>query len=144
MCGIAGMIDLSGRRPAPPGVVPSMARAIVHRGPDEDGLFDATGLNLIFTCFAMPGPVTVFDGISCLVPGRFLHFKLGQASPAEATRQRGYWQVSYPDRGHEDYGSDEKRVIDGFEEVLFAAVNKRLRADVPVVSYLSGGVDLSA
>src|SRR5437762_4330513 len=91
----------------------------------------------------MPGPVTVFDGISCLVPGRFLHFKPGHTSPAEATRQRTYWQVSYPDRGHEDYGSDEKRVIDGFEEVLFAAVNKRLRADVPVVSYLSGGVDSS-
>src|SRR5579883_1697177 len=46
MCGIAGMIDLSGRRPAPPGVVPAMARAIYHRGPDEDGFLDRPGLNL--------------------------------------------------------------------------------------------------
>ena len=38
---------------------------------------------------------------------------------------------------------DEKKVVDGFEEVLLAAVNRRLRADVPVVSYLSGGVDSS-
>src|SRR4029453_7070584 len=33
--------------------------------------------------------------------------------------------------------------IDGFEEVLTASVERRLRADVPVVSYLSGGVDSS-
>src|SRR5205823_12502154 len=47
------------------------------------------------------------------------------------------------DRGHEDYGADEERVIDEFEKVLFTAVSRRLRADVPVVSYLSGGVDSS-
>src|ERR1051325_111824 len=41
MCGIAGMMDLSGRRPAPSGVVRRMAAAIVHRGPDDDGFFDS-------------------------------------------------------------------------------------------------------
>ena len=33
--------------------------------------------------------------------------------------------------------------MDRFERVLMASVDKRLRADVPVVSYLSGGVDSS-
>src|SRR6478736_3144039 len=46
MCGIAGMIDLSGRRSAPRGVVAAMARAIVHRGPDEDGFYTDDGLEL--------------------------------------------------------------------------------------------------
>ena len=46
MCGIAGMIDLSGRRHAPRGVVAAMARAIVHRGPDEDGFLEEAGLEL--------------------------------------------------------------------------------------------------
>ena len=46
MCGIAGMIDLSGRRKAPRGVVPAMAAALFHRGPDEDGFLDADGLHL--------------------------------------------------------------------------------------------------
>jgi asparagine synthase (glutamine-hydrolysing) len=32
-------------------------------------------------------------------------------------------------------------VVDGLETVLLGAVERRLRADVPVVSYLSGGVD---
>ena len=46
MCGIAGMFDLSGTRPAPVGVVPAMARAILHRGPDEDGYLERPGLHL--------------------------------------------------------------------------------------------------
>jgi asparagine synthase (glutamine-hydrolysing) len=104
---------------------------------------DPGGLNHVFTFFAMPGPATVFDGIKTLTPGRYLHFKLGNTTPEQATTQRIYWEVSYPDRGHEDYGRDEKRVVDEFESLLYGAVTKRLRADVPVVSYLSGGVDSS-
>lgn len=282
MCGIAGMIDLAGRRTAPRGAVAAMARAIYHRGPDEDGYLTETGLELanrrlsivgladgqqpisnedgsvwtvfngeffeypekrqeleakghqfrthtdteliphlwedhreglvdhlrgqfafcvwdkrtnevviardrpgicplfytvrkhdgtdwllfasemkalfasglvepkadprglnhVFTFFAMPGPATVFDGVTMLRPGHLLRLKLGQATPADV-QQRAYYRVEYPDRGQEDYGADERRVVDGFEKVLFGAVNKRLRADVPVVSYLSGGVDSS-
>jgi asparagine synthase (glutamine-hydrolysing) len=104
---------------------------------------DLQGLNHIFTFFAMPGPTTVFAGVKCLIPGRYLHFKLGHTTPEQAIRQKIYWQITYPDRGHEDYGQDEKRTVDGFEQVLFQAVQRRLFADVPVVSYLSGGVDSS-
>jgi asparagine synthase (glutamine-hydrolysing) len=104
---------------------------------------DWRGLNHVFTFFALPGPITVFDGVTILQPGHFLHLKLGSTTPAEAEKQTHYWRVSYPDHGQEDYGADEKKVVDGFENVLLAAVQKRLRADVPVVSYLSGGVDSS-
>src|SRR5688572_6477793 len=46
MCGIAGIIDLVGERPAPAGVVQRMARAIFHRGPDEEGFFERPGISL--------------------------------------------------------------------------------------------------
>src|SRR6476659_10345919 len=46
MCGIAGIIDLVGERPAPSGVVRRMARAIVHRGPDEEGFFERPGISM--------------------------------------------------------------------------------------------------
>ena len=46
MCGIAGMIDLSGRRAVPPGALRAMAQAIVHRGPDEDGFLEFPGVGL--------------------------------------------------------------------------------------------------
>src|SRR5213595_4126144 len=46
MCGIAGIMDLSGRRPVPVGAVQAMAQAIFHRGPDEDGFLERPGLAL--------------------------------------------------------------------------------------------------
>src|SRR5881392_1137782 len=46
MCGIAGMIDLVGQRPVPDGSVQRMARALLHRGPDEEGFLVRPGLAL--------------------------------------------------------------------------------------------------
>src|SRR5579884_3130517 len=46
MCGIAGLIDLTGKRTAPQSVVQAMADAIVHRGPDEEGYLHQSGLAL--------------------------------------------------------------------------------------------------
>src|SRR5208283_4939195 len=46
MCGIAGIIDLSGSRPVPPGILQRMADAILHRGPDEDGYLEEPGVGL--------------------------------------------------------------------------------------------------
>src|SRR4051812_30997252 len=46
MCGIAGIIDLVGERPAPAGIVQRMARAIFHRGPDEAGFLERPGISL--------------------------------------------------------------------------------------------------
>ncbi len=104
---------------------------------------DPVGINHIFTFFGQPGPPTVFAGISSLMPGHYLRFRPGVGPVEEQLKQRKYWEISYPDLGHEDYGGDEKKVVDGYEAVLWAAVQRRLRADVPVVSYLSGGVDSS-
>lgn len=114
-----------------------LASGLVPAKPDPDGL------NHFFTFFGQPGPPTMFAGVSALMPGHYLRFAPGAGTRETQLRQRPHWEVSYPDAGHEDYGGDEKRIIDGYEEVLYAAVKRRLRADVPVVSYLSGGVDSS-
>ena len=46
MCGIAGIFDLLGHRDVPDEVIRRMARAIVHRGPDEEGYFSPAGIAL--------------------------------------------------------------------------------------------------
>ena len=46
MCGIAGIVDLDGRRPLPHGALAAMSAALVHRGPDEDGTFEQPGIGL--------------------------------------------------------------------------------------------------
>src|SRR4051812_29849470 len=68
MCGIAGIIDLSGQRPIPPGLLARMAGAIVHRGPDEDGFLEAPGIGLANRRLSIVGlsdgrqPITNEDG----------------------------------------------------------------------------------
>src|SRR5438132_2917967 len=104
---------------------------------------DVRGINHIFTFFSLPGPVTCFEGIQALPPGRFLTVQVGQAGGKTRVHERTYWQIDFPDRGDEDPGRDSKKVIDEFEKILLGAVERRLRADVPVVAYLSGGVDSS-
>jgi asparagine synthase (glutamine-hydrolysing) len=104
---------------------------------------DPRGINHAFTFFALPGPVTCFAGIQALLPGHYLTVQ--RRGPGEQARveERAYWEIDFPDKGCEDPGGDRKRLVDRFEETLMRAVERRLRADVPVVSYLSGGVDSS-
>ncbi len=276
MCGIAGVIDLAGRREAPAGVVERMARALIHRGPDEEGflhrpgvalasrrlsvvgladgqqpmcnedasaftvfngeffdfpekraelvsrghqlrthcdteiiphlweesregmferlrgqfavaLYDAhrhqltlgrdrfgisplywtrqgdwllfaseikgllasdmmtakadlRGIDHIFTFGAMPGPVTCFEGVQLLRAGHYLQVTPGDAEPVV---ERAFWEMDFPNQGDEDAGKDPRKLVDEFEAVLMKAVEMRLRADVPVGAYLSGGLDSS-
>ena len=102
---------------------------------------DPRGINHAFTFFALPGPVTCFAGVQTLLPGHFLTIHLGERSEPRI-HDRIYWQIDFPDRGQEEPG-DPRRVVDEFEQLMLKAVERRLRADVPVVSYLSGGVDSS-
>lgn len=98
---------------------------------------DPRGLNHIFTFFALPGPVTCFEGIALLPPGHRLRVQLG---PSPTIEERAYWEIDFPDRGHEAAGR-MPQLVEELEARLVKAVTRRLRADVPVVSYLSGGVD---
>lgn len=99
------------------------------------------GINHVFTFFAQPGPMTCFEGISILLPGHYLDVRLGSEDSSVADRT--HWELTFPDQGEEDNSIPEEKLVDQFEEVLYHAVERRLRADVPVVSYLSGGVDSS-
>jgi asparagine synthase (glutamine-hydrolysing) len=100
------------------------------------------GLNHVFTFFALPGPPTCFKGVYLLPPGHYLRVQFRDGGCADVA-ERTYWQMSFPDRGQEERGKPLATAVSEFEGVLLDAVARRLRADVPVVSYLSGGVDSS-
>ncbi len=105
---------------------------------------DRRGIDHIFTFSAMPGPRTCFENIQLLTPGHFLTVSPGNGSSSVAQiEERAFWEMNFPDRGSERRGQDTERLVDEFEQVLLQAVEERLRADVPVGAYLSGGVDSS-
>lgn len=98
------------------------------------------GLDHVFTFGAMPGPITCFEGVQLLGAGHFMQITPGETEP---TVDRPYWQMDFPNHGDEDPGDDPRKLVDEFEAVLMKAVEIRLRADVPVGAYLSGGLDSS-
>lgn len=105
---------------------------------------DPRGIDHIFTFSALPGPVTCFEGIQMLPPGHYLPLDLAASRAGSGTiAQRPYWQMDFPDEGHERGAHDPTALVDEFERVMMQSVEERLRADVPVGAYLSGGVDSS-
>lgn len=99
---------------------------------------DLASLQQIFTCWAPVGQRTVFQGIQQLAPGHYQLLRCGE----EPGRPEPYWSIPYYSAEQQCQGSRE----DALEELRFLlkdAVRLRLRADVPVGAYLSGGLDSS-
>ncbi|MBI3407195.1 MAG: asparagine synthase (glutamine-hydrolyzing) [Planctomycetes bacterium] len=104
---------------------------------------DPRGLDQAFNFFAVPGKPTCFEGISLLQPGHYLRIDLPRGGRTAEVTEHTYWEIDFPDEGQEDNPADPAKLVDEFERLMLAAVDRRLRADVPVVSYLSGGIDSS-
>lgn len=102
---------------------------------------DRRGLDQVFNFFAIGGRRTMFEGIHSVLPGHYLKIALRpDRKPADIVERR-YWDFDFPDAGQEENPQNIKPLVDEFEAAFEKAVDLRLRADVPVVSYLSGGVD---
>lgn len=102
---------------------------------------DVRGLDHIFTFFSMATRRTAFAGVESIAPGHYLRVALAKPGRAASVVERRYWDLDFPDSGAEDDPAGGDRLVDEFEATFRRAVEIRLRADVPVVSYLSGGVD---
>jgi asparagine synthase (glutamine-hydrolysing) len=96
---------------------------------------DPAGIDHLFNFFCAGTTRTYFDGIKSLPPGHYLRIRDGRVE------MRKYWDLDFPDAGHERRLDDPSPLVDEFEGLLRQAVERRLRGDVPVVSYISGGLD---
>lgn len=96
---------------------------------------DMEGLSQVFTFWTTMHGKTVFEGIEEMPPGHY-----ATVDRKGMVRER-YWSIPF-------HPMDERQVTaaeaaDELRELLADAVRVRLRADVPVGSYLSGGLDSS-
>ncbi len=95
---------------------------------------DPRGIDHLFTFFCAGTTRTFFEGVESIPPGHFLVVRDGRVS------RKVYWDLDFPDAGQER--RDDPGVLAAeLEDHLRRAVERRLRGDVPVVSYISGGLD---
>jgi asparagine synthase (glutamine-hydrolysing) len=104
--------------------------------------FDPRGIDQIFTFWTTVAPTTPFKGIAELPPGCSLTLDAGRPGQPELS-EKPYWELRYPERGAAHHLSLEEASEELLDRLYRATELRMLRADVPVGSYLSGGIDSS-
>jgi len=94
----------------------------------------ASSLDQVFTFWAPVSPNTIFENIFEISPG---HMMITEPS---GSRHVQYWDWSYD---AELSTRSEAELTEELTELLIDATRIRLRSDVPVAAYLSGGLDSS-
>jgi asparagine synthase (glutamine-hydrolysing) len=97
--------------------------------------FSPENLAQVYTFWTTVTPNTPFRGISELPPG---HCAIFNSSGLKVER---FWELSF---NNTDRNLSLGDAMDRFHELFSDAVRIRLRADVEVAAYLSGGIDSSA
>ena len=106
--------------------------SLVKREIDQDVLAE------IFTFWTPAGTDTVFRGIRQLPPAGWL------MSDIEGHVESGqYWKLSFEPDSAVSWGSEDDLAAE-LRDLMVDSVRLRLRSDVPVGAYLSGGIDSSA
>lgn len=96
---------------------------------DEDNFFQTISM------FPMPDG-SLFANVKQIPPAHYLV----KSEFNNSIHLQSYWDFNYPKEGAKKPISEEQ-AIQGFHDVFKEAVNLRLKADVPVGCYLSGGLD---
>jgi asparagine synthase (glutamine-hydrolysing) len=102
--------------------------------PGIQATINQIALEQVFTFWSVQSPQSIFKGIFELPPGHYLLNSGGQISI------KPYWTADFSEE-IPSHSADE--YLDEFENLLVDAVRLRLRSDVPVGVYLSGGLDSS-
>lgn len=104
---------------------------------------DPVALDQIFTYWSTLSPRTVFRDIREVPSAHYLIVRSGDL------KIERYWQLQFPIDDQYSEARSPRRVhrvedyLDEFRNLLVDATRIRLRADVPVGAYLSGGLDSS-
>ncbi|MCK6554776.1 asparagine synthase (glutamine-hydrolyzing) [Candidatus Binatia bacterium] len=101
--------------------------------PGLDRTIDLEALSDYVSLLYVPSPKSIFRTVRKLPPGYVL------VADRDGVQERRYWDVSFA-AGR----AVPARPAEGLAEVLRESVHMRLRSDVPLGAFLSGGLDSSA
>jgi len=96
---------------------------------------DVNGLDELFTYWCTIPPATLFRNIHELPPGHSMSVGAGGVST------RSYWDCQFEPSSETVDSSRQEKYADELLALLVDATRIRLRSDVPVGAYLSGGLD---
>jgi asparagine synthase (glutamine-hydrolysing) len=97
---------------------------------------DPIAMSQIFTFWTTLKGRTAFENVFELAPGHYMMVSDGQISAKK------YWDVPFVPRS-EQLNLSTEEICGRVRELLLDSVRIRLRADVPVGAYMSGGLDSS-
>lgn len=112
----------------------SEMKSILQYGIEKD--IDYTSLNMYLQLNYIPAPDTIFTKVKKLLPG---HYAVVQG---RTLTMRPYYEIPYNAQA-KDTSLSYEAAQQKFADLLEAAVQRRLVADVPLGSFLSGGIDSS-
>ena len=99
----------------------------------ENDVLNYDALQHYLTYQFVPEPDTLSTGIKKLEPGHYFTKKIG-----EPLKIKRYWKAQF-----KPIHQPEADFIKDIKDVLFDSVKMHMRSDVPVGSFLSGGIDSS-
>ena len=118
------------------GIVFASEMKALFEHPQIEAQISSLALSQIFTFWTTLSPLTIFKDIFEVQPGHFI------LANDKEIREEKYWELPLcKSEEYQDLTIDE--AIDKFRILFSDAVKIRLKADVPVGAYLSGGLDSS-
>jgi asparagine synthase (glutamine-hydrolysing) len=113
----------------------SETKAIL-KGLDEKPALNKQLIDSYMSFGYIPGENTLHQGIKRLMPGHYAVFKDNNFTITE------YWDLTFTNDAKDDKGIDY--YVSQSKKLLDSAIDLRLRSDVPLGIFLSGGIDSSA
>lgn len=114
----------------------------VHSG--FEGEIDQQSLNFFLRLGYIPAPHSIYRGINKVNPGCIVSVKL-QDNPSGAFEELRYWSAAEKmEAGMQaPFTGSEEEALEELEKLLREAVLMRMVSDVPLGTFLSGGIDSS-
>lgn len=109
-----------------------------------NNVIDRSALALLLRSCCVPAPASIYAGIAKLPPGHLVSLRLPLDPAAPLPIPRPWWRLDdVIEAGCSDPLIDPSEALDALERVLIEAVADQAMADVPLGSFLSGGIDSS-
>ena len=103
----------------------------ILKDPDVKRHVNLEALDAMLSLLYVPSPLSIFEEIYRLPAGHIL------VVTSDKVTLKQYWDLTF----HPQEGRSDRDYEDEFENILSEAVKIRLRSDVPLGAFLSGGVD---